>query len=66
MNLYLVGTLEGQFKNFNFKDVGAPGHPSGGKYQVYHNIANLKPKFNFMHILIINQDILGTFGALHV
>ena len=45
---------------------GAPGHPSGGRCQVYSNIANLKPKFNFMHILIINEDILGTFGALHV
>ena len=41
-------------------------HPSRWKCQVYHNIANLKLKFNFMHILIINEDILGTFGALHV
>ena len=40
--------------------------PSGGKCQVYHNIVNLKPKFNFMRILIINEDILGAFGALHV
>ena len=40
--------------------------PSGGKFKIYHNIANMKPKFNFMHILIINEDILGTFGALHV
>ena len=42
------------------------GSPSGGKCQVYHNIANLKPKLNFMHTQIINEDILGTFGALHV
>ena len=34
--------------------------------QVYHNNANLKPEFNFMHVLIINEDILGAFGALHV
>ena len=40
--------------------------PSGGKFQIYHNIANMKPKFNFMHILIINEDILGAFRALHV
>ena len=40
--------------------------PSGGKCQVYHNIANMKPKFNFMLILIIIEDILGAFGALHV
>ena len=44
----------------------APCHPLGGKCQVYHNIVNLKPKFNFMHILIINEDIVGAFGALHV
>ena len=28
--------------------------------------ADLKPKFNFIHILIINENILGAFGALHV
>ena len=38
---------------------GGPCHPSGGRCQVYYNIANLKPKFNFMHILVINEDILG-------
>ena len=43
-----------------------PYHPSGGRCQVCHNIVNIKPKFNFLHILIINEDILGTFGALHV
>ena len=42
------------------------GSPSGGKCQVYYNIANLKPKLNFMHTLIINEDILGTIGALYV
>ena len=26
----------------------------------------MKHKFNFIHILIINEDILGAFGALHV
>ena len=66
MILYRAGPLEGNFRNFNFRGVGAPCHPSGGRCQVYCNIANLKPKFNFMHILIINGDILRTFGALHV
>ena len=45
---------------------GAPCHPSGGRCQIYHNIATLKPKFNFIYILIINEDILGAFGTLHV
>ena len=67
MNLYWAGPLEGHFRNFNFRGVGGPmGSPSGGKCQVYYNIANLKPKLNFMHTLIINEDILGTIGALHV
>ena len=52
--------------NCNFRGVGGPMTPSDGKCQVYHKIANVKPKFNFIHILIINEDILGPFGALHV
>ena len=66
MNLYYTGILEGHIKNFNFRGVGAPGHPSGGRCQVYSNIAHLKAKFHFVHILIINEDILGTVVALHV
>ena len=66
MILYRAGPLEGYFRNFNFRGGGPPYHPSGGRCQVCHNIVNLKSKFNFMHILIINEDILGTFGALHV
>ena len=41
-------------------------HPQVVNVKVYHNIANMKPKFNFMLILIIIEDILGAFGALHV
>ena len=66
MNLYLAGPLGGHFKNFNFRGVGGPMTPSGGKCQVYHNIANMNPKFNFIRVLIINEDILGTLGALHI
>ena len=66
MILYRAGPLEGNLKNFNFRGGEAPCHPSGGRCQVYYNIVNLKPKLNFFHILIINEDILGTFGALHV
>ena len=40
--------------------------PSDWKFQVYHNIANMKPKFYFMYILIINEDILSAFRALHL
>ena len=65
MNLYWAGPLRGHFNNFNFRGLEAHD-PSSWKCQVYHNIANTKPKFNFLHILIINEDILGTFGALHV
>ena len=43
---------------------GAHDH-LGWECQVYHNIPNIKPKFNLMHILIINENILGAFGALH-
>ena len=67
MILYRAGPLKGYFRNFNFRGGGPPPyHPSGGRCQVCHNIVNIKPKFNFLHILIINEDILGTFGALHV
>ena len=65
MNLYWFGLLEGHFKNFNFRGVGGPRSPLRWKYQVYPNFVNLKPKFNFIHVLIISKDILGTFGALH-
>ena len=66
MILYRAGPLEGYFRNFNVGVGEPPYHPSGGRCQIYHNIVNLKPKLNFIHILIINEDILGTFGALHV
>ena len=70
MNLYWAGPLEGHFKNFDFRGVGGGGGGGGvgggmttldWKCQVYHNIANMKPKFNFIHILIINEDILSAF-----
>ena len=67
MNLYWSGPLEGHIRNFHFRGVGGPlGLPSWGECQVYHNIARLKPPFNFMLVLKIKGDILGTFGALHV
>ena len=37
--------------------------PQWGECQVYHNITSLKPMFNFMLVLTIKGDILGTFGA---
>ena len=56
MNFYWAGPLEGHFKNFNFRDVCVEGG-HGCQSEAY---------FNSMHIIIINDDILGTFGALHV
>ena len=38
----------------------------GGNVRYIMMFDNLKPLFNFMHILPINEDILGAFGALHV
>ena len=78
MNLYWSGPLEGHIRNFSSGVCvcvggggggvggGGAGLPCLGKYQVYHNIANLKPLFNFMLVLTIKGDILGAFGALHV
>ena len=71
MNLYWSGPLEGHIRNFSSGGGvgvwgGGAGLPCLGKYQVYHNIANLKPLFNFMLVLTIKGDILGAFGALHV
>ena len=43
-----------------------PPPPIGGRCQIYHNVDNLKPLFNFRLVLKINEDILGSFGALHV
>ena len=40
--------------------------PKEGGCQIYHNLVNLKPLFNFLHVLKINKDILSTFGALHL
>ena len=64
MNLY-IGPLDATLRISIF-GVRGPMTPSDWKFQVYHNIANMKPKFYFMHILIINEDILSAFRALHL
>ena len=71
MNLYWSGPLEGHIRNFSSGVWGGGPWPplmggGGGECQVYHNIANLKPLFNFMPVLTIKGDILGTFRELHV
>ena len=43
-----------------------PPKRGGGGCQIYHNLVNLKPLFNFLHVLEINKDILSTFGAKHL
>ena len=70
-NFYWSGPLEGHIRNFHFRCVcacvcGGAGLPSWGECRVYHNIASLKPLLNFLLVLTIKGDILGTFGALHV
>ena len=41
-------------------------HPQVVNVKYIIILPNMKPKFNFMLILIIIEDILGAFGALHV
>ena len=65
--LYFFDLLRKPIKNFNFPGFGARlSPPQIGKYQVYPNTTNLKPLFNFAHVLTIIEDILGAFGALHL
>ena len=65
--MYWPDLLRKPIKNFNFPGFGARlSPPQIGKYQVYHNTTNLKPLFNFAHVLTIIEDILGAFGALHL
>ena len=67
MNLCWYLLLEGHIKNFSSGGVGAGlPPPMGWKYQIYHNVDNLKPLFNFRLVVKIDEDILGAFGALHV
>ena len=67
MILYRAGPLEGYFRNFNFRCGGAP-HTTPQVEDVRYVIIllTLSPNLISWHILIINEDILGTFGALHV
>ena len=61
--------LEGHIRNFSSGGwgwSGSPPPPIGGRCQIYHNVDNLKPLFNFRLVLKINEDIVGSFGALHV
>ena len=67
MILYRAGPLEGYFRNFNFRGGGAP-HTTPQVEDVRYVIIllTLSPNLIYMHILIINEDILGTLRALHV
>ena len=66
IELHWYGPLESHIRNFISGVWGWPGPPSWGLCQIYHNVANLEPLINFMHVLTINEDILGAFGTLHV
>ena len=78
MNLYWSGPLEGHIRNFHFRGVGggwggggggggggALASPHGGMSSISQYCQSEAP-FNFMLVLTIKGDILGTFGALHV
>ena len=43
-----------------------PVPPKRGGVSNISYLVNLKPLFNFLHVLKINKDILSTFGALHL
>ena len=67
IKLHWSGPLEGHIKKCHFPGCGAGlGPPHGGSCQISHNVANLEPLINFMHVLTINEDILGAIGTLHV
>ena len=72
MKLHWSQDLKGDIKNFSSGGGGGGGGcgwpvpPKRGGCQIYHNLVNLKPLFNFLHVLKINKDILSTFGALHL
>ena len=59
IKLHWSGPLEGHIKKCHFRGVGLVWAP-------LHNVANLEPLINFMHVLTINEDILGAIGTLHV
>ena len=68
MKLHWSQDLKGDIKNFSSGGVWLHGlfPPKEGGVKIYHNLVNLKPLFNFLHVLKINKDILSTFGALHL
>ena len=66
IKLYWSEPLESHIRNFSSGVWGWSAPPHGGLCQVYHNVSNLKPKINFIHVLTIKEDILGAFGALHL
>ena len=66
IKLHWSGPLEGYIRNFSFGVWTWSTTPPWGLCQVYHNVSNLKPKINFIHVLTIEEDILGAFGALHL
>ena len=70
IKLHWSEPLESHIRNFSSGVWGwsapPPPPPPWGLCQVYHNVSNLKPKINFIHVLTIEEDILGAFGALHL
>ena len=67
IKLHWSELLKSHIREFQFRGVGLVWQPpSKGLCQVYHNVSNLEPQMNFIHVLTIKEDILGSFGALHL
>ena len=50
MKLHWSEKLKGDIKNFSFWGVGLVCSHSKGGCQICHNLLNLKPLFNFLHV----------------
>ena len=67
IKLHWSEPLKSHNRNFSFRGLGLVWlPPHGGLCQVYHNVSNLKPQINIIHVLTIKEDILGIFGTLHL
>ena len=67
MKLHWSEPLKSHIRNFSSGVWGWSSHLAQfWLCQVYHNVSNLKPQINFIHVLTIKEDILGAFGTLHL
>ena len=55
MKLHWSEDLKGDIKNVSFGVWGWSAPPQRGGCQICHNLLNLKPLFNFLHVLKIKR-----------